>query len=55
MGPRNHRNRLVHVLPVPAATQELVIGHWGGADPTVIRTAILPDLQAKYPSAKLFS
>jgi putative spermidine/putrescine transport system substrate-binding protein len=36
------------------ATQELVIGHWGGAGPKVIKAAILPDLQAKYPSAKFF-
>jgi hypothetical protein len=32
-----------------------VISHWDGAGPEVIRTAILPDLQAKYLSAKLFS
>ena len=45
-------------LPWPrrgqAAAPELVIGHWGGAGPKVIRSAILPDLQARFPSAKLF-
>jgi putative spermidine/putrescine transport system substrate-binding protein len=37
-----------------AAGPEVVVGHWGGAGPKVIRTAIFPDLQAKFPTAKLF-
>jgi putative spermidine/putrescine transport system substrate-binding protein len=37
-----------------AQAGELVIGHWGGAGPKVIRTAVLTDLQAKHPSAKFF-
>jgi putative spermidine/putrescine transport system substrate-binding protein len=37
-----------------AQAAELVVGHWGGAGPKVIRTAILPDLQAKHPAAKFF-
>jgi len=37
-----------------AADPELVVGHWGGAGPKVIRTAIFPDLQAKFSTAKLF-
>ena len=37
-----------------AQAGELVVGHWGGAGPKVIRTAVLADLQAKHPSAKFF-
>jgi putative spermidine/putrescine transport system substrate-binding protein len=37
-----------------AQAGELVVGHWGGAGPKVIRTAVLPELQAKHPSAKFF-
>jgi len=40
--------------PARAQAKELVVGHWGGAGPKTIRSAILPELQAKFAGSRIF-
>jgi putative spermidine/putrescine transport system substrate-binding protein len=37
-----------------SADQEIVVGHWGGAGPKFLNSTLVPELQKKFPNARVY-